>query len=156
MLPQELEKSLFRFVLLDSDLNSDFFCCFSIGNQLKKQIADTIQKELKTNSIADAGATISRAMTPAMITQEKRSAISRLLASEQYNLAFEEALSASDLNLVVYACEKIRAEQLFLSSPTCPLDQPVLLSLIQQLNTDLGKNSELKSRYVYCVGDFFF
>ena len=64
----------------------------------------------------------------------------------QFNQAFEFVLSASDLNLVLYLCENIRPSELFSIQP-CPLQTPVLLSLIQQLAADLTTQQELKYRY---------
>ena len=54
-----------------------------------------------------------------------------------------QALSATDLNLVLYVCETIEAQQVF-GQHSCPLSQPVLLSLIQQLSSNLATRSELK------------
>ncbi|CAF5128767.1 unnamed protein product, partial [Rotaria sp. Silwood1] len=63
------------------------------------------------------------------------------------NQAFEFALSASDLNLVLYLCENVRPAELFSIQP-CPLQTPVLLSLIQQLAADLNTQQELKYSYI--------
>ncbi len=75
------------------------------------------------------------------------------------NQAFEFVLSASDLNLVLYLCENIRPNELFSIQP-CPLQTPVLLSLIQQLAADLNTQQELKYRYqslsVICFLYIFF
>lgn len=57
-----------------------------------------------------------------------------------------QALSAADLSLVLYACETIDSQQVFGQTP-CPLSQPVLLSLIQQLSSNLSTHSELKIRW---------
>lgn len=54
-----------------------------------------------------------------------------------------QALTAADLNLVLYVCETVDTQQVFGQQP-CPLSQPVLLSLIQQLSSDLGTRTELK------------
>lgn len=54
-----------------------------------------------------------------------------------------QALTAADLNLVLYVCETVDTQQVFGQHP-CPLSQPVLLSLIQQLSSDLGTRTELK------------
>lgn len=59
-----------------------------------------------------------------------------------------QALSASDLSLVVYLCERLNPEQLFKQMP-CPLQQAVLLSLIQQLSADMMNHTDLKYRYIY-------
>ena len=69
----------------------------------------------------------------------------KLVQSGQINQAFEYVLSAADLNLVLYLCENIRASELFSMQP-CPLQIPVILSLIQQLAADLSTYQELKYR----------
>lgn len=58
---------------------------------------------------------------------------------------FLQALSAADLNLVLYVCETVDSQQVFGQSP-CPLHQAVLLSLIQQLSTNLVTRTDLKIR----------
>ncbi|KAL9975979.1 hypothetical protein ACROYT_G013208 [Oculina patagonica] len=73
--------------------------------------------------------------------------VSRLVESGQFGQAFEEALSTADLTLVMYVCEHVDAETIFCQSP-CPLSQPVLLCLIQQLSVDLTINTELKHKYI--------
>ena len=67
----------------------------------------------------------------------------KLARSGQLNQAFEYVLSASDLNLVVYLCENLRPADLF-SLQSCPLQIPVILSLIQQLAADLTTHQDLK------------
>ena len=57
-----------------------------------------------------------------------------------------QALSVSDLNMVLFLCERVDAQRLFSTTP-CVLPQPVLLSLIQQLSADLGTATELKLKY---------
>ncbi|XP_064193513.1 enhancer of mRNA-decapping protein 4 isoform X2 [Anguilla rostrata] len=79
--------------------------------------------------------------------QAQQASILQLLQQGQLNQAFQQALSAADLNLVLYVCETIDSQQVFSQNP-CPLIQPVLLSLIQQLSTNLATRSELKIRYV--------
>lgn len=70
--------------------------------------------------------------------------IQNYLAQGQINLAFQHALSASDLQLVVYLCEKLNPQIVF--SQKKPLQQHVLLSLIQQLGADMNSNTDLKIR----------
>ena len=50
----------------------------------------------------------------------------------QFNEAFQTALSAENLSLVVQTCEMVNPKQMFGQAP-CPLAQTVLLSLIQHL-----------------------
>jgi enhancer of mRNA-decapping protein 4 len=67
----------------------------------------------------------------------------KLVRQGQLNQAFEYVLSASDLNLVLYLCENVRPAELFSIQP-CPLQIPVILSLIQQLAADLTTHQEVK------------
>nr|XP_057932154.1 enhancer of mRNA-decapping protein 4 isoform X2 [Doryrhamphus excisus] len=79
--------------------------------------------------------------------QTQQAAILQLLQQGHLNQAFQQALSATDLNLVLYVCETIDSQQVFGQNP-CPLSQPVLLSLIQQLSSNLTTRSELKISYL--------
>ncbi|XP_075998145.1 enhancer of mRNA-decapping protein 4 isoform X2 [Genypterus blacodes] len=79
--------------------------------------------------------------------QTQQANILQLLQQGQLNQAFQQALSATDLNLVLYVCETIDSQQVFGQHP-CPLSQPVLLSLIQQLSSNLATHSELKISYL--------
>ncbi|XP_019912371.2 enhancer of mRNA-decapping protein 4 isoform X2 [Esox lucius] len=79
--------------------------------------------------------------------QAQQASILQLLQQGQLNQAFQQALSASDLNLVLYVCETMDSQQVFGQHP-CPLIQPVLLSLIQQLSTNLATRTELKISYL--------
>lgn len=71
--------------------------------------------------------------------------IQQLLAKGSIEAAFQQALSASDLSLVVFVCEKVDPQQIF-KNDMCILHQHVLLSLIQQLSADLAHNTEIKHR----------
>uniref|UniRef100_A0A3B5LD58 Enhancer of mRNA-decapping protein 4 n=1 Tax=Xiphophorus couchianus TaxID=32473 RepID=A0A3B5LD58_9TELE len=79
--------------------------------------------------------------------QSQQANILQLLQQGQLNQAFQQALSATDLNLVLYVCETIDSQQVFGQTP-CPLSQPVLLSLIQQLSSNLATRSQLKISYL--------
>lgn len=86
-------------------------------------------------------------------TIDSQAKVLSLLQRGQLNAAFQQALSASDLNIVVMACEKTDPARVFCAGnlegdPKCVLQQPVLLSLIQQLSANLGHRTELKHRYV--------
>lgn len=70
--------------------------------------------------------------------------ITALLEAKDYDTAFNLALSTSNLNLVMYLCNHVSPEEVFDSNTQCPLTQPVLLSLIQQITVDLTDNVELK------------
>ena len=69
--------------------------------------------------------------------------IQRYIGSQQYNSAFEMALSTSDLQLVVSLCQQLSPDEI-IDNSTSPLSQPVLLSLIQQLSVNLQDHLELK------------
>lgn len=96
----------------------------------------------------------SRATTPGIInlpnTAEAQVRILALLQRGQYNAAFQQALSASDLGLVVFVCEKTEPSRVFSSDNAQGnryyLQQPVILSLVQQLSADLGHRTELKQK----------
>ena len=77
----------------------------------------------------------------------------KFLQSQDLNMAFELALSTSDLQLVMYLCHQVTPEEVFDKIP-CPLSQPVLLSLIQQLSVNLNDQIELKTRYARLKGQF--
>ena len=67
---------------------------------------------------------------------------------DRLNFLFHlQALSASNLEIVMMLCEAVNPSQVFNQIP-CPLHQPVLLSLIQQLSADLENSTILKHKYV--------
>ncbi|XP_048461647.1 enhancer of mRNA-decapping protein 4 isoform X2 [Rhincodon typus] len=107
------------------------------------------QQAVVTSSIMQAMR--SAAGTPIPTThmdfQTQQAHILQLLQQGQLNQAFQQALTAADLNLVLYVCETVDSELVFGQHP-CPLTQPVLLSLIQQLSTDLNSRTELKLGYL--------
>lgn len=78
-----------------------------------------------------------------------------LLASGNIEGAFQQALSASssvhDVRFVLHVCEQTNPSDVF--TPTqgkgdSVLPQNVLLSLIQQLSTDLTRKTDIKLKYV--------
>ncbi|XP_072936338.1 enhancer of mRNA-decapping protein 4 isoform X2 [Epargyreus clarus] len=74
------------------------------------------------------------------------SQIQSLIMSGDVNGAFQLALSASDLALVVAACRAAEPARVF--GPPCRLKQHVLLSLVQQLAADMARDTHLKHRYL--------
>ncbi|XP_030027454.1 enhancer of mRNA-decapping protein 4 isoform X2 [Manduca sexta] len=72
--------------------------------------------------------------------------IQKLISEGHVNQAFEQALNAADLSLVMAACRAVDPGAVF-TSP-CTLKQPVLLSLIQQLATDMVHDTQLKCSYL--------
>ncbi|VVD05583.1 unnamed protein product [Leptidea sinapis] len=69
-----------------------------------------------------------------------------MISSGDVNAAFQAALSASDLSLVIAACRAAEPARVF--GPPCRLRQHVLLSLAQQLAADIATDTRLKHRYL--------
>ncbi|XP_078367719.1 enhancer of mRNA-decapping protein 4-like isoform X2 [Oculina patagonica] len=123
-------------------------------SEVLASVQDSVQKEMGlgleglrqqlSEMIASSAETTSPQAPDIARTQVQ---VSRLLESGQFGQAFQEALTAADLTVVMYVCENVDAETIFSQSP-CPLSQPVLLSLIQQLSVDLTINTELKHKYI--------
>ncbi|XP_008200206.1 enhancer of mRNA-decapping protein 4 isoform X2 [Tribolium castaneum] len=90
----------------------------------------------------------SRAVTPSphVESQVTLAHLDHLLAKESYDEAFQLALSAENLNYVIYVCEKVDSNILFHGSSPPP--QNCILALIQQLSMELHKNTEIKLSYI--------
>ncbi|XP_037024595.1 enhancer of mRNA-decapping protein 4 homolog isoform X1 [Bradysia coprophila] len=120
---------------------------------LVKTVRDSVKKEIQkgfeshANSINESvlSAAHSQAHTPAPTLYDVQEQIKQHLAQGQINTAFHHALVANDLNLVEFTLEKADYKQVF--NP-CPLQQPVLLSLIQQISADMTNHNDLKQRYL--------
>lgn len=130
----------------------------SIQDSLKTSVCETIKEHIakgfRTQEDVIQSSVItavrSRAVTPAphiVDTQVQQLQIEQLIGQGQINAAFQQALSASDLSLVVFICEKVNPQQVFNQTP-CPLQQHVLLSLIQQLSADMANYTDLKHKYL--------
>lgn len=87
----------------------------------------------------------SQAQTPAPSIVDVQEQIKHLLQQGQINKAFHQALLANDLNLVQFALERADYKSVFYP---CPLEQTVLLSLIQQISADMSNHNELKQKYL--------
>ncbi|NWS44501.1 EDC4 protein, partial [Probosciger aterrimus] len=119
--------------------------------QVQRVIKEEVSLAMKEQQAAVTSSIVqamrSAAGTPIPSThldfQSQQTHILQLLQQGRLNQAFQQALTAADLNLVLYVCETVDTEQVFGQHP-CPLSQPVLLSLIQQLSSDLGTRTELK------------
>ncbi|KAL0848817.1 hypothetical protein ABMA28_013241 [Loxostege sticticalis] len=94
-------------------------------------------------------------VSPPQPADPEQSIIDQLMTSAEINKqiqdgdvngSFERALSASDLSLVMVACRAADPASLF--APPCRLTQSVLLSLAQQLATDMVHETQLKCRYL--------
>jgi enhancer of mRNA-decapping protein 4 len=88
--------------------------------------------------------------------QDTKAQISSFLQKGHFNSAFQVALCASDLPLLMSLCELVNPAQVFevntnnpTKKPMCQLQQPVIMSLIQQLSSsDLTTQTELKVKYI--------
>lgn len=121
-----------------------------------RAICDSIRENL-SQQLTEISSARSRATTPAIpvaAVADAQARVMSLLQRGQLNAAFQQALSASDLGLVVLVCEKTDPLRVFSSAGAqgqgsrCILQQPVILSLIQQLSADLGHRTELKHRWL--------
>uniref|UniRef100_H3CGX9 Enhancer of mRNA-decapping protein 4 n=1 Tax=Tetraodon nigroviridis TaxID=99883 RepID=H3CGX9_TETNG len=127
----------------------------SILSQVQRIIKGEVSLAMKEQQAAVTSSIMqamrSAAGTPVPTThlnyQAQQASVLQLLQQGQLNQAFQQALSATDLNLVLYVCETIEPQQVF-GQHSCPLSQPVLLSLIQQLSSNLTTRSELKIGYL--------
>lgn len=123
-----------------------------IVNEIKQQVKNEIingfeqQKSSLEDSVLSA-VTRSQAETPAPSIYDYQETIRQQLSQGQFNKAFHQALVSNDLSLVEFTIEKANFDAIFKSS-SCPLEQTVLLSLIQQLTADMNRYSEIKNRYV--------
>ncbi|KAG0566280.1 hypothetical protein KC19_7G051900 [Ceratodon purpureus] len=73
--------------------------------------------------------------------------LSRLLKEGKLEEAFNKALSLSDVAVVSWLCMQLDEAHLFSTVPL-PLSQGVLLSLVQQLGCDLGKDTVRKLSWI--------
>ncbi|XP_044275753.1 enhancer of mRNA-decapping protein 4 isoform X1 [Varanus komodoensis] len=127
----------------------------SILAQVQRVIKGEVSMAMKEQQAAVTSSIMqamrSAAGTPIPAThldfQSQQAHVLQLLQQGHLNQAFQQALTAADLNLVLYVCETVDPQQVFGQHP-CPLSQPVLLSLIQQLSSDLGARTELKLSYL--------
>ncbi|KAH3855139.1 hypothetical protein DPMN_097700 [Dreissena polymorpha] len=129
-----------------------------LQESLTQYVREAVREEV-TSSMKEQGTKISDnvmlamrsgAVTPMRTTpdpQMEKTHILNLLRQGQLNAAFQQALSAANLDLVMSLCEVVNPSQVFNQSP-CPLQQPVLLSLIQQLSAELENHTELKHKYL--------
>ncbi|KAJ7536521.1 hypothetical protein O6H91_12G072700 [Diphasiastrum complanatum] len=73
--------------------------------------------------------------------------IARLVAARKLEEAFNRALSLSDVAVVSWLCNQVDPVTLFATNPL-PLSQGVVLSLVQQLGCDLGKDTARKLTWI--------
>ncbi|XP_056638330.1 enhancer of mRNA-decapping protein 4 isoform X1 [Diorhabda sublineata] len=143
---------------LTSELHKQFNIVFkSMNDKLVNNIRDVISDQVKEGFKNHAtvfedsvmNAVRSRAVTPSphvdthAITMNQ---IQHLLLRNNYDDAFQLALSAENLSYVIYVCERVDIQTLF--GDECLLQQSCLLALIQQLSMELNKNTDLKLSYI--------
>uniref|UniRef100_F7BD94 Enhancer of mRNA-decapping protein 4 n=1 Tax=Ciona intestinalis TaxID=7719 RepID=F7BD94_CIOIN len=125
-----------------------------ITNLIRDVITRTVDEKLSQGgaeaSVLGAAAVVGTSPhlmvnRPSILDQQQQ--ILKMLQQGNVNTAFQTALTASDLNLVMYVCETVDPSVVFGVSP-CPLQQPILLSLIQQLSSDLGTKTDIKLKYL--------
>lgn len=118
----------------------------AIKDETKRAFADN-QTHLSDVIAKSQTVTPEVAHSPQVERQNLQNEVAALLQKQAYAEAFQKALNALDLNLVLFACGKIGPTDLFAINP-CPLTQPVILSLIQQLSNDLAVQTDLKLKYL--------
>ena len=73
--------------------------------------------------------------------------IGKCLRSQHYQEAFSKALLTQNIAIVTWLLQQVDENTIFSTSP-CPLSQGVLLSLLQQLGSNLGEDTLLKVSWV--------
>ena len=115
-----------------------------VMEQVKNEIKNGFERQ--TMSLEDSVFSVvqrSQAETPAPTIYDQQEGIRQLLAHNEINKAFHQALISSDLSMLEFTIDKADISKVF--NP-CPLEQSVLLSLIQQLTADMSKYTETKNR----------
>uniref|UniRef100_A0A182QTQ4 Uncharacterized protein n=1 Tax=Anopheles farauti TaxID=69004 RepID=A0A182QTQ4_9DIPT len=116
---------------------------------IRENIRQEIEKgfEVQASSLEDSVLSVvrSQAQTPAPSNADVQEQIKQYLSTNQINKAFHKALLSNDLSLVEFLLERADHKQVF--NP-CPLEQTVLLSLIQQISADMSNHNDLKQKYL--------
>lgn len=121
----------------------------SLRSMVHEEVSVVVREQQGVLEKSFSRALRSNAPTPvpkpnAVETQQQ---LDRLLQAAKFNEAFHLALCTSDVANVLHVCAKVSPQQLFAKQP-CPLQQPVILSLIQQLSAELHGQTELKLAYL--------
>ncbi|XP_047341433.1 enhancer of mRNA-decapping protein 4-like [Impatiens glandulifera] len=74
----------------------------------------------------------------------------RLIAVHKYDEAFTTALQKSDVSIVSWLCSQVDLKKILATNPL-PLNQGVLLSLLQQLACDISKDATEKLSWMTAV-----
>merc|ERR1712136_200505 len=96
---------------------------------IKTQIAQ-VTSEINskvTATAAPSGSGDARSILSQPSVQEMQNSILKSLQQGNINTAFQTALTASNVDLVMYVCEAVDPSVVFGVTP-CPLQQPILLS----------------------------
>ncbi|XP_066256745.1 enhancer of mRNA-decapping protein 4 homolog [Euwallacea similis] len=131
----------------------------SMQEKLSSNMKEVVSSELK-HGFKTQAATIqegvlnavnrSRAVTPAPHSGDSNfqlmAHIQQALTKGAYAEAFQVALSAENLHMVIYVCEHADVNKVF--GEQCLLSQSVLLALIQQLSMEFHKNTETKLSFI--------
>jgi len=110
-------------------------------------VREVVSKEVGAALARGSVRSVSNTPAPDLAVVNLQQTVQAHVQAGRLNEAFQTALSASDLNLVVYTCELINTTQVFNQS-VCPFSQSVLLSLIQQLSVDLQEKTALKHSFL--------
>ncbi|XP_033625573.1 enhancer of mRNA-decapping protein 4-like isoform X2 [Asterias rubens] len=123
-------------------------------SKVQKLLKDELRSALRDHqsTVESSIAAVVRSQAPTPVPQgpdirQIQSQITQYLQQGHIVPAFQTALSAADLRAVIFVCNAVKPDDLF-GTERCPLDQPVLLSLIQQLSHDLGNTTLLKLQYI--------
>ncbi|XP_067652269.1 enhancer of mRNA-decapping protein 4-like isoform X1 [Haliotis asinina] len=147
---------------LQSELNTSLQNALAnLQEKTLNHVREAVKEEVSV-AVREHGASLSDqlmnyvrsgAATPVQISpdlghlQTLRTSVINAIRVGNINEAFQTALSASNLDLVMFTCENVNPSLVFGQEP-CPLKQPVLLSLVNQLSADFTSHTELKIKYL--------
>jgi hypothetical protein len=107
----------------------------SIRESVASEVGHAFERHARSLSTTPLNTSIASPSSPATVAKDTFADCQRMvrthLARVDFDSAFQTALSANSLALVVDTCEMVNPTQVF--NPPCPLTQNVLLALIQQL-----------------------
>lgn len=117
----------------------------ALFTSIRQIIHEEVRKALKNQT----SVLNSRSQTPVPHNDPmlQKQLLLQLVKQGNIDDAFQQALSAMDVQLVIFLCESVSVDQVFGVSP-CPLQQHVLLSLVNQLSADLAVKTDIKIRYI--------
>lgn len=123
-----------------------------ICSQLFKQMNETFRLGMEQymaqfralHSATLAAVAVSATPAPSMSVSADRQQLAQMIKNRQAPLAFETVLNQADQGALEFVCNNVDPDEFFASST---LNQPVLLSLLQQLSIRLESDTDLKFRY---------